>query len=58
MPVLWRNEVQILCSKHCGLMPLTPQPLPLYFSPSGQTVFMLLDEWKKREMELLLAVTF
>lgn len=29
-------------------MPLTPPaPSPLLFSPSGQTVFMLLDEWKK-----------
>jgi len=41
--------------------PLNPPqpPSPLLFSPSGQTVFMLLDERKKtREMELLLAVTF
>ena len=56
MPALWREKVKVLCSKRCGLMPLNTPPLhpppsrprpPLLFSPSGQTVFMLLDEWKK-----------
>ena len=57
MPALWRVKVKVLCSKRCGLTPLNPPPPspstptrpfpPLLFSPSGQTVFMLLDEWKK-----------
>lgn len=59
MPVLWREKVKVLCSKRCGLTPLNPPstattptpkpPSPLLFSPSGQTVFMLLDEWKKKK---------
>lgn len=27
MPVLWREEVKVLCSKRCGLMPLNPPAL-------------------------------
>lgn len=40
VPVLWREEVMVLPSKRCGSMPPPP---------SGQTVFMLLDERKRRE---------
>lgn len=64
--VLRQEEGEVLCSERCGLMP-RPLPrtlwlLPLYCcSLSGQTVFMLLDEWNKKEnraRELLLAATF
>lgn len=59
MPVLWREEEKVLCSKRCGLMPLSPSaPSPLLFSPSGQTVFMLLDEWKKERWNFYLLWRF
>lgn len=62
MPVLWWEEVKVLCSKRCGLWPPTPpplQPLPSTVSPpSGQTVFMLLDEWKKKRWNFYLLWRF
>lgn len=40
-----REEVKVLSSERCGLNPRAPSPSTVS-PPSGQTVFMLLDEWK------------